>query len=215
MAAPARGAIKMERLKIINKTFFKLGQDPLQSLNSAEKRMVAALMNFEDTRDELQSTYPWKFCTARARLTAFTAPDENGQPVPVSPEFGYKYKFLLPRNYLRLYECEQLGYTWNSPQEALPPMEGDFLLSNNAGPLNIIYIRKITEEHKWPPAFREAYACLLAEKLCFAVQQSPAYKLILKNDFKEAIAGARRIDAMQSAAIKLPITESEKARLEL
>lgn len=200
----------MSRLEIINKTLAKLGQDPVPSLNSPEKRLKTALAFFDGCAGELMESYPWNFCTARAELKA-EYKDENGQKTFIRPVYGYKYQFRLPKDFLRLLDCAELNYYYGGGEDA-PVVEGYFLLANNAGPLHIRYCRHETNELKWPPLFINAFCAKLAYELCPNVEQSKTDKAMLFQDYTQAVSTAKRVNAIQNPSLDLPPTDFEMGR---
>lgn len=201
----------MNRLQIINKTLAKLGQDPVNALNAPEKRLKTALTFFDGVRDELMESYPWNFCTARAEIYPAAYEDENGRKIYLKPPYGYKYQYRLPKDFLRLLDCAELNYSWCGSEE-YPVIEGCFLLADAAGPLHIRYCRSETNEIKWPPLFVNAFCAKLAYELCPNVEQSKADRAMLFQDFAQAVAQAKRVNAMQNPSYSLPPTDFELGR---
>lgn len=201
----------MNRLQIVNRALAKLGQDPVSSLNSSEKRLKTALTLFDSVRDELMQVYPWNFCTHREYWNPAKIKDENGEEVLLTPAFGFKYQYRLPKDFLRLLECAELNYLWCGDCRE-PVLEGGYLLANHGGPLKVIYSRIVPEEQKWNPLFVNAFCCKLAFELCPNVEQSKADKAGLYQEFTAAIAAARRVNAMQEASMELNSTEYEDSR---
>lgn len=202
----------MDRLHIINLALAKLGQDSVENLNGQEKRLKTALTFFEPCRNMLMESYPWNFCIKRTRLNAETYTDENNQTQFSRPAFGYKYQYALPKDFLRLLESKELKYIWCGDCEE-PVIEGNYLLSNEAGPLNIRYCAVVEDERLWPPLFIDAFALKLAGELCPNVEQSKADKAILFNELAAAVAQAKRVNAIQKPSLDLPPTDFEESRL--
>ena len=187
----------MNRLEIINKAFLKLGQSPVPSLEDTDDRTQCALAIYESVRNTEQTSYRWSFCTKRFILNAMTVTDDDNNPVIVKPAFGYTYQYLLPKGFLRLIEIHghrQMDYA----------IEGDRLLTNLEGPLNIIALCLEENEHKFPPAFVEAFATRLAIELCTRIKQDSTSKAQLQQEYLYNLSMAKKTDAIQRATMSTP-----------
>ena len=190
----------MDRLAIVNKALIKLGQNPVKSLNDLDKKTLIVNEIYEYTRDILQSSYRWTFCTTRFVLER---DDEN------PPAFGWNSFFPFPEDFLRLisivgnrfeYEIENNGILCNMSD----PSEPDTKAS-----IKIKYLKKVEEDEKFSPAFCDALATQIARESCVSVTQNDKLANKLASEFFEKISTAKKVDAIQRPPIRQNPSEWE------
>lgn len=168
------------QVDVANSALQRLGAAQITSLSdsSAEARAVSVAYD-GNRRDELRA-FPWNFTIARVQL----APDAT------APAFDYKYAFTMPADCLRVLRPADTFCDWQ--------IEGRKILTNNYNPLNLRYIRDVTDEGQWDSSFYNIFAITLAIDMCEKLTQSTSKKQLLLAEYKEAIADAKLSDAIES-----------------
>ncbi len=113
----------------------------------------------------------------------------------------------MPNDYLSLIRDDETGQAvdWK--------IEGLFILSTDGSPLEIRYIARIEDANYYDSLFVEAFACKLALQTCNEITQSGAKKASIGEEYKFAIAEAKRIGAIEKEAQKFPEDDWINARL--
>lgn len=179
---------------IVNQALQLLGAASITALTDADDvNAVAANLIYEDTRDSLLRSYPWKFATKRTQITANT----------VAPAFGRARSFNLPDDYLAPLppypENHDINLDWI--------IEGEQILTNDSSPLDFRYTSQITDPDEMDPLFRKALSAQLAVELAEQLTQSNTKLANVAAIFDEAIATARRISAFEAVNHDPPVDE--------
>lgn len=184
---------------IANRALSKLGDARITALTDDTKGARAMNHRFDFLRDEMQASYPWRFCMEITSLAADST----------APAWGYSTRYLLPSDCLRLITLGDysinvgtLGVQYRvggdyHPADASFEVFGDYIHTDLSAPLKITYIKQITDTGKFPDVFVEAFASRLAYDAAEELTQSASKKRDAAADLKEALREARRIDALQ------------------
>lgn len=179
---------------IANLALTKLGD--LRIVDLSENTKPAREINAVYTmlRDKLQRRYVWRYAVKRDSLPALAG----------APAWGYTYQFQLPSDCLRVL---QVGEYFPVPdlsnlisgggQEY--QVEGRVILSNDAGPLKLRYLSRVTDPAQFDATFDEAFASLIAFTVAEALTQSGSKKEAALRDYNMALR-----DAVTSSAIENP-----------
>lgn len=146
--------------------------------NSPEARACAIAYD-SNRRDELRK-HSWNFAIKRAVL----APDTT------APAFDYDYAFTLPTDCLRVLRPATTNLDW--------VIEGRKILTNDGSTLYLRYLADIDDCSQWDPSFYNVMAASLAIDICEKLTQSNTKKQQLSQDYKEAVADARKVDAFET-----------------
>lgn len=168
---------------ICNRALQKLGARRITALSEDSPNARACNVAYEPVRDAELRAHPWSFSIQRFQLAADST----------SPAFGKSYAFPLPTDYLRLIEPDP-DYVTNTLDWQI---EGRSILTNDSGPLEIRCVTKVTDPNLMDALYLEALACKLALELCEELTQSNTKKAELKDDYKNAIAAARKANAFE------------------
>lgn len=177
-------------VEICNRALQKLGAQRITSLT--ENTSNARSCNFAYTpllEAELRS-HTWSCATKRAQLAASST----------EPLFGKDNKFQLPSDFLRLLPPDPHQ---NSNQHDWI-IEGDKIYTDYSAPLQIRYVYKLTDPAIMDPLFREALSARMALELCEEITQSNTKKQILKQDYRDIIREARKVNAIERPAQQSP-----------
>lgn len=193
---------------IVNIALTLLGESRIMNLTDNTKPAREANAIFEYTRDALLGGFNWSFAKVRAQLPAL---------VDV-PEFGFDNKFQMPVDCLRLIfvgdyyvGADLTNYRGSDTSEFA--IEGREILTNLAAPLNIRYIKKITDASQFSPNFTYALAAKLAVDLAEPLTQSETKAARAESRFMYEIRQAVRANAIELPPEKLPDDEWVLARL--
>jgi hypothetical protein len=178
---------------IANLALTKLGD--LRILNLTDNTKPAREVNavFDMTRDYLQRRFSWRFCIKRANLAADTT----------VPLWDWAYQYPLPTDCMRIL---QVGQWYPSPdlsdlistggQEYV--VEGKYILSNQAGPLKLRYLSRVTDPVQFDAAFDMAFSAYLAYILAEPLTASAEQKQMAYNDYRNAIKDAVIANAIEN-----------------
>lgn len=188
----------VSKVQIANLALQKLGVSrKLESLTQDHPNARTLNLAYEPMlRAELRR-YDWGFAITRASIA------EDGD----SPEWGDWNQYSLPNDFIRLIRDDETGINvdWK--------IEGLFILTADTAPLEIKYVRYIDDPNYYDPLFIEAFACRLALQCCEEVTQSTTKIASIKDEYRDAIAEARRLGAIESPARDMPEDEWILARL--
>ncbi|MDH5640519.1 MAG: hypothetical protein OEY28_04435 [Nitrospira sp.] len=178
---------------IANLALTKLGD--LRILNLTDNTKPAREVNavFDMTRDYLQRRFSWRFCIKRANLAADTT----------VPLWDWSYQYPIPADCMRIL---QVGQWYPSPdmsdlistggQEYV--LEGKYILSNQAGPLKLRYLSRVTDPVQFDAAFDMAFSAYLAYILAEPLTASAEQKQMAYNDYRNAIKDAVIANAIEN-----------------
>lgn len=138
----------------------------------------------------------WNFAMRRAGLAA-----EAMAEIP----YPFSYSYPMPEGSLRLIEVLNID-------EADWQYEGGSVLCNSAGPVYVRYLADVTEEAKWDDAFAVAFSRRIAVQIGKRIAGTSydvgtGWKL-----YREALSGAKRVDARENPPIENDMTDWELAR---
>jgi len=186
-------------VSICNAALQKLGATRITALTDNNKNARECNACYADLRDKELRKHPWKFATKRATLT----------PHATAPAFDYLYAFPLPADCLRLLLPNRENLDWQ--REVHEGVQA--VLTNESSSLEIRYIYRVTDPNQFDECFKDALAMRMAETMCEVLTQSNEKKADAKDDYKKAIAEAKKTNAFESEAQDPPPSSWETARL--
>lgn len=178
---------------IANLALTKLGD--LRILNLTDNTKPAREVNavFDMARDYLQRRFSWRFCIKRANLAADTS----------TPLWDWSYQYPIPTDCLRIL---QVGQWYPSPdlsdlistggQEYV--LEGKYILSNQAGPLKLRYLSRVTDPVQFDTAFDMAFSAYLAYLVAEPLTASAESKQMAYQDYRNAVKDAVIANAIEN-----------------
>jgi hypothetical protein len=168
---------------ICNRALQKLGARRITSLTEDTPSARACNVAYEAVRDAELRAHPWSFAIQRFSLAASST----------EPLFNKTSAFPLPSGFLRLIdpdpEVVSLDADWQ--------IEGNEIITNYDAPLEVRCLVVVTDPNVMDPLFREALATKLALELCEEITQSNSKKAELKDDYRQIIRDARRVNAFE------------------
>jgi hypothetical protein len=141
--------------------------------------------------------YDWTFAIKRDSIAA----DGDGT------EWGDWNRYGKPNDFIRLLRDDESGVNvdWK--------IEGLYILSLTAAPLEIKYIAFIDDPNFYDDLFIEAFACRLALQCCEEITQSTSKIDSVQRQYSDAIAEAKRLGAIEKGAQDFPEDDWVMARL--
>lgn len=127
----------------------------------------------------------WNFAMKRDSIAALDAP----------PAHQFAASFQLPADCLRLIEI----YDLRSDQWQL---EGRTINADHSGPLKIRYLANIEEPALFDPLFTKAFALRIACAIGNRIAGSSFKEELNWEKYRQALAEARRVDAMENPRIE-------------
>jgi hypothetical protein len=149
-------------------------------------------------RDAELSNNSWTFAIVRTQISASTG----------TPDFDYLYKFQLPSDFVRKAPTRPLVTEFGDGNVR----EGNFILSNDPGPLNIRYISNTVDEELWHSLFAEGLASRIAFEIVEELTQSSAKKDGLASEYVKFISQARQQNAIEKGPVLPNVDDWEAVR---
>lgn len=178
------------QVKIANRALTKIGSARITSLDEDSKAASTINSMWDAVLDAELRAHRWHFAKARATLPRLSE----------APAFEFANQFSLPRDYLSLLRVGQFIVYPRADMSGLYSIEGGNILTNLGAPLNIRYIRRISDPNVFDALFAEAFACKLAFEACEAITQSSTKKQTAAQEYQAAIEQAIRINAIERPA---------------
>lgn len=171
---------------ICNLALTKLGETRIRALTEDSANARACNSCYDLILDQELRAHPWNFAVKRTTLA----------PSSVEPESDYDYAFPLPSDYLRLLPPARRGLDWKIENHEGRPA----ILTNDGDSLEIRYIARITDPTVYDSLFVKAFSLALADHLCEAITQSNTKKADIRNDKRDALREARRMNAFEKTS---------------
>lgn len=187
----------LSNVAVANRALQKLGARRIEALTQDHPNARSMSAAFDQVRDAELRRYDWSFAIKRASVAA------DGD----DPTWGDWNRYSLPNDFSRLMRDDESGQNvdWR--------VEGLFILSKDAAPLEFRYVAKITDPNYFDALFVDAFACKLALECCEEITQSASKKAGLKADYDAAVADAKRVGSIEKGAVEFPEDEWLNARL--
>lgn len=178
----------LSKVAVANRALQKLGAKRIESLTQDHPNARSINACFDIVRDALLRKYDWSFAIARDSIAA----DPDG------PEWGDWNRYTKPNDFIRLLRDDESGLAvdWK--------IEGDFILSADASPLEIRYIARIEDPNKYDSSFVDALAAMIADETCIEITGGGAKKAQARADRDEAISEGYRTGAIEKEAQDAP-----------
>jgi len=136
----------------------------------------------EPRRRAMIRKYRWGFAIKRASVAA------DGDQT----EWGELNRYTLPNDFLRLLrDSDMPDYRKDWKRE------GQYIISDEASPLEFRYLADITDPTQWDSLFFEALAHDMAHESCKEVTGSTSQKEAIKDDLATVLAEARQAGAFE------------------
>lgn len=175
-----------------------LVEAPIESLDDDNKAARLLNLHYETTRQSELTKQAWSFAIFRSEV-------ERDPDAPTSSE--YRYGYAIPDDALRVLPLTDTG---EASGIRIPwKQEGGLILTNYESPRLVRYIGNLTDPGDWNALFVEALAARLAMKIAMPLTQKSSILQGAKVVYDEAVAEARRINAIESSSIAGSVSWSE------
>ena len=181
---------------ICNLALISLGQPTVVAIDPPDTNSLAAKLCgqiYPMLRDEVIRAAPWRRLKTRVELAAD----------PAAPVFGYTTKFAFPADMQRLLDVIVSGNIRVSDYN----VEGDFILCNESGPLQIRYIKDSINPDDWDSIMRNAIAYRLAADLAEPLTQDASKKQYAMAKYDMIIKEAKRTSAQEGVPVTVGIPD--------
>lgn len=186
---------------IANRALSMLGARRIESLTQDHSNARTMNAAYIPLRNKLMRQYAWNFAIKRASIAADAT----------KTVYGELNRFPKPNDYVRLLRDAQTSGTFPGTGTGTNrsgildirhdwQIEGLFIVTADAAPLKFRYLAAIEDPTLHDPLFDEALAALMAWQTCDEVTQSNTKKTLLKDDYEDTIALARRSNAFENDA---------------
>ncbi len=164
-----------------------MGAEAITSLNDNSKAARLCLRNYGPARDAVLRSYPWNCAMRRAQLPALTD----------VPAFGYERAFQLPQGPLPEYCLRLIEVNGEPIQDIDYRIEGRTIITNEAAPLQIVYVARIEDPTLFDPLLDDALSARLAADISFSLAANATLTTELRNAYVSKMTEARMIDARE------------------
>lgn len=177
------------KVDIANWALDRLGQKNIISFDDGNTTANYIKRLYPLCRDEIFRKFPWKCLTGRYELAADAT----------APTFGYTYRYLIPSDVLFIREVIKGTVTLHEDWER----EGDYILTDQAGPLRIIFTKQEEDPNKWDALLVSTVAAYLALELAEPLTQSQQKVGRAQERYNAILREARFVNAQEGNARKL------------
>jgi hypothetical protein len=179
---------------ICNLALQRLGAKAISTLSEDSAAGRECNRIYEHARDSELRAHPWNFARARVALAADS----------VTPAFGFANQFPLPSDFLRILPDVDVT-DWQ--------IEGGSILTDDAAPLQLIYIKRVTDVTLFDELFIELLVSRIAVGLAEKLTQSNTKLNIAHEQYKLIKAEAMRVNSFENTSRTPPVDEWVTARL--
>lgn len=186
-------------VEIANAALIKVGDDRITSFDDPSKAARLIKARYAMIREAELRSHDWSFAMKRAKLPALVA----------APSWGFARQFQLPTDFLRL---NRINGTWlplglndyKTDEEQMYAIEAGKILTDLSAPLEIRYVYKVEDPAQFDAMFVEAFACRLAMELAEPLTQSNSKRQLAADAYSDAIAAAKRANAIEKPPVDIP-----------
>ena len=179
---------------ICNAALVALGEDLIASFTPPDGSKAGRLCatRYDPVRRMVLRATPWSCAKALAVLSASAT----------TPAFGWGFQYQVPADFLRLWSAADDGDdnndAWNWSAEPWE-MVGNTIQTDNAGPLNVLYIRDLTDCTIMDALLVQAIGLHLAADIGLALTGSMEKVNKAKQDLAQLLPDARLVTSQESS----------------
>lgn len=189
-------------VQIVNRALGKLGARRIDSLADDSANARAAKAAYTMVRDRLLRAHPWNFAIRRASIAADAE----------ATSFGGLNQYRKPEDFLALLRGTEAGSARRERRRHWR-VEGEFIVSTEASPLEFRYIARITNPEQFDALFADYFALALAVELCDEISQDRNRKELLITEARLAELAAKRANGLENPEETPPEDDWVLARL--
>lgn len=177
-------------VEICNRALQKLGARRIVDLTEDTVNGRACNSAYKVLRDRELRKHPWNFAITRVQLAADST----------APIFERARAFTLPSDFIRLLPLDPETILNSEDRQ----IEGKKIITDESSPLNVRYVYRITDPNEMDVLFRESLSMRIAYELAEELTQSNTKKDEAKFSYDEAIADAKKTNAIERVALVPP-----------
>lgn len=170
------------KVDIFNAALLLIGGKTVDDPDGAAAANISAI--YAVTRDATLRLHTWNFAQARAVIAEEAA----------GPDFGFTYQYLLPADPY----CLKARTIDNDPK-LLFKVEGRNLLTDESGPINLLFTARVTDTESFDPLFVEVLELRLAAKLAYSKAATRSLAADLWTMAGERLTEARSADGQEGS----------------
>lgn len=171
------------KIEICNRALQKLGARTINALTEDSKNARSVNLAFESCKLAELADHDWNCAIKRAQLAEDTD----------APLFGKEAAFTLPSDFVRLLDPDELDNTNQLDWQ----IENGKIYTDDSAPLEIRYIKNITNTSDFDPLLAEVLACRIALEICEDITQSNQKLQNISSLYQEALKKAKKSNAFQ------------------
>lgn len=179
----------ISQTRVANHALQKLGAGLISSMDEDTREARTVKACYSILRDRELRAHSWNFSIKRVALA----------PSATVPAFGFAKAFPLPADCLRILPpARDVDWTIENINGAA------HILTNEGTVIYLRYVARITDEAAFDELFVDMLACKIAWHCCETITQSNQKKADVMQEYKDARAEARRINAFEQASPQEP-----------
>lgn len=178
----------LSKTSICNLSLTELGEETVTAVTRTNKAQRLLLDNWDLARVSVLEEGLWDFAMTRAVLAAD----------PEAPAFGYSFRYRLPADCIRVVDI-------HDGRLACWTVERGWLLTDDPGPLNLIYVRDETDTTLFSGLFGQGLGYRLAEMTAMEITQSLSKQEAAGEKAETAISKARLKTNQQNSPRELDV----------
>ena len=169
-------------VEICNGSLNQLGATTILSLTEDSKNARLCNSRYTQVRDAVFRSHPWNCLQVRVELASSTT----------TPAWGYKFKFDLPGDCLRLLRILDFDSNYQ--------VEGKAILSNNSS-MKILYISRVEDPNQYDELLRETLSAALGSDIAYAITSNNTTSQNMLVTYQEKLKDARFVDSTEGQNI--------------
>jgi hypothetical protein len=185
-------------VEICNRALDAIGAEPITNLAEGTRPAGLCARYYPQIRDDILRSHPWNCALKRGALAADAMP----------PLHGFANRYVLPTDCLRVLKVggdDDPAVTWQ--------VEGNAIVTDEPAPLNILYVRRVTETGLLDPLLVSAIAARLAMELAVPLTGSTPIRQQMEREFRDRIRAARSADGQEGTALRIGADDFVLSRL--
>jgi hypothetical protein len=189
-----------DAVSICNLALQRVGAKSISTLTEDTTAARACNRVYEQARDSELRAHSWAFARERVQVAADST----------DPTFGAARRYALPSDSLRILPTN--GVDGTDTQDDFE-IFGKFIHTDHSSPINLNYIKRVTDENTFDSLFVELLIARVAMDVSEKVTQSNKKKDDARLHYREVQKEARRINAFERPPQKPPVDTWINARL--
>ena len=188
----------ISNVTVVNGGLRILGVARIASFSEDSPAAKLANEHFDNIRDFVLRAHPWSFATERAVLAALSG----------APLFGFEFNYQVPADNLRILEDEDSSLTPGS----IWKIEGKKILTDLGPPLNVVYVKRVTDPTQFDLNFVNALEARIGEEFGEALTGTNSLVEKANAIYTRNLREARTINGQESSPQFTQASEWIRAR---